>query len=99
MSRSGTVLTASRFLGHSRLFSLELALLTSIPVITLASFYGLYNVLVSSEQINFNFFYITLITFIFAFFSIKLFVRLIKHFSFRIFVIYRIIFGITIIFL
>ena len=68
MSRSGTVLTASRFLGYSRSFSIELALLTSIPVITLASFYGYIIFLQSSEEINFYFFYITLITFIFAFF-------------------------------
>ena len=97
MSRSGTVLTASRFLGYSRSFSIELALLTSIPVIMLASCYGIYNILISSEKINFYFFYITFITFIFAFFSIKILVKWTKHFSFRIFVIYRIIFGITII--
>ncbi len=99
MSRSGTVLTASRFLGYSRSFSIELSLLTSIPVIMLASCYGIYNILVSSEKINFYFFYITAITFIFAFFSIKILVRWTKHFSFRIFVIYRVIFGITIILL
>jgi undecaprenyl-diphosphatase len=99
MSRSGTVLTASRFLGYSRSFSIELALLTSIPVIMVASCYGVYNILVSSEEINFYFFYITAITFIFAFFSIKILVKWTKHFSFRIFVIYRVIFGIIIILL
>ena len=97
MSRSGTVLTASRFLGYSRNFSIELALLTSIPIITIASGYAIYNILQSNEQVDFYFFYITLLTFIFAFFSIKLFIKWAKHFSFRIFVIYRILFGLLLI--
>ena len=99
MSRSGTIITASRFLGYSRGFSIELALLTSIPVITLASCYGLYGIFISSEEINLYFLYITLITFVFAFLSIKVLLKWAKHFSFRIFVIYRIIFGISIIML
>ncbi|MDC3024016.1 undecaprenyl-diphosphate phosphatase [Alphaproteobacteria bacterium] len=98
MSRSGTIITASRFLGFSRSFSIELALLTSIPVISLASCYGLYNTMTYSKEINLYFLYITLITFIFAFFSIKFLVKWAKHFSFRVFVIYRIIFGIVLIF-
>ncbi len=97
MSRSGTVLTASRFLGYTRTFSIELSLLTSIPIITLASCYAVYNILQSNEQVDFYFFYITLITFIFAFFSIKLFIKWSRHFSFRIFVIYRIVFGLFLI--
>jgi len=97
MSRSGTILTAARFLGYSRSFSVELSLLTSIPVIMLASFYGIYNILITDEKINIYFFYITLITFIFAFFSIRLLVKWTKNFSFRIFVYYRLIFGIGLI--
>ena len=99
MSRSGTVITASRFLGYKRTFSIELALLTSIPVISLASCYGLYNTLISNEVIGFHFFYITVATFIFAFLSIKLLIKWTKYFSFRIFVVYRIIFGFTLILL
>ena len=88
MSRSGTIITASRFLGYSRSFSIELALLTSIPIISLASCYGLYSTLISSQEINRDFLYITLITFLFAFVSIKFLVRWAKRFSFKIFVIY-----------
>ena len=97
MSRSGTVITGARFLGYTRTFAIKLALLTSIPVISLASCYGLYKVLISSQQIYFEFFYITLITFICAFFSIKFLLNWIKYFSFRIFVIYRLCFGIILI--
>ena len=80
MSRSGTVLTASRFLGYTRTFSIEIALLTSIPVITVASCYAIYNILQSNEQVDFYFFYITIITFIFAFFSIKLLIKWVNIF-------------------
>ena len=97
MSRSGTILTASRFLGYTRTFSIEIALLTSIPVITVASCYAIYNISLSNEQVDLYFFYITIITFIFAFFSINLLMRWVKHFSFRIFVIYRILFGLLLI--
>ena len=99
MSRSGTVITGARFLGFTRTFAIKLALLTSIPVISLASCYGLYSVLASSQKIHFEFFYITSITFLCAFFSIKFLLKWIKHFSFRIFVIYRICLGILLIIL
>ena len=99
MSRSGTVITGARFLGFTRTFAIKLALLTSIPVISLASCYGLYSVLASSQKIHFEFFYITSITFLCAFFSIKFLLKWIKHFSFRIFVIYRLCLGVLLIIL
>jgi len=94
MSRSGTVITAARFLGYSRSYSTQLALLTSIPIIFFSSCFGLYKVFLSNQFINLNFVFIVLITFICAFISIKFLVRWVKYFSFRIFVIYRIFFGI-----
>ena len=95
MSRSGTVLTASRFLGYTRAFSIELALLTSIPIITLASCYAIYNILQSNEQVDFYFFY-NFDNFYICIFFYKTFNKMGKHFSFRIFVIYRIVFGLFI---
>ena len=56
MSRAGTVITASRFLGYTRVFSIKLALLTSIPIIFMASSYGLYKLLISGQQIYLSFF-------------------------------------------
>ena len=97
MSRSGTIITGARFLGYTRLFSVKISLLTSIPVISLASCYGLFEIFVSNQKIYFDFIYITFFTFICAFFSIKFIIRWIKYFSFRVFSIYRILFGIFLI--
>ena len=94
MSRAGTVITASRFLGYTRVFSIKLALLTSIPIIFMASSYGLYKLLISGQQIYLSFFFITFTTFVISFFSIKFLLKWINFFSFRIFVIYRLCFGI-----
>ena len=93
MSRSGTVITGARFLGYNRIFSIKLALLTSIPIILLAACYGVYEVVMSSKKIQYEFFYITFITFFCAFFTIKFLLRWVKYFSFRIFVVYRLFFG------
>ncbi len=93
MSRSGTVITGARFLGYNRIFSIKLALLTSIPIILLSACYGVYEVFMSSKKIQYEFFYITFITFFCAFFTIKFLLRWVKYFSFRIFVVYRLFFG------
>ena len=93
MSRSGTVITAARYFGYSRFFSIKLALLTSIPIIFLSSIYGLYEVFLTDNKINYDFVYIAFITFICAYFSIKFLLKWTEYFSFRVFVIYRIFFG------
>ena len=97
MSRSGSVITGARFLGYTRVFSMKLALLTSIPVISIAACYGVYKVFISSQQIHFYFFYITFLTFLFALISIKFLLKWIGYFSFRVFAIYRVCFGILLI--
>lgn len=99
MSRAGTVITMARYLGYTRSFSIKLALLTSIPIILLASLYGIYNVFISNQKIQYEFFLIALLTFIFAYFSIIFLLKWVKYFSFKVFVIYRIFFGILLIIL
>ena len=99
MSRAGTVITMARYLGCTRSFSIKLALLTSMPIIFLASLYGIYNVFISNQKIQYEFFLIALLTFIFAYFSIIFLLKWVKYFSFKVFVIYRIFFGILLIIL
>ena len=99
MSRAGTVITMARYLGYTRSFSIKLALLTSIPIILLASLYGIYNLFISNQKIQYEFFLIALLTFIFAYFSIIFLLKWVKYFSFKVFVIYRIFFGILLIIL
>ena len=99
MSRAGTVITMARYLGCTRSFSIKLALLTSMPIILLASLYGIYNVFISNQKIQYEFFLIVLLTFIFAYFSIIFLLKWVKYFSFKVFVIYRIFFGILLIIL
>ncbi|MEC8100369.1 MAG: undecaprenyl-diphosphate phosphatase [Pseudomonadota bacterium] len=94
MSRSGTIITAARFYGYSRSFSIKLALLTSVPIISIASLYGIYQTFVLDVSVNYYFFFVTILTFLFSFTSIKLLVRWISFFSFRIFVFYRLCFGV-----
>ena len=96
MSRSGTVITAMRFLGINRKLSITFSLLTGIPVLLAACFFGIYKFINLS---NFNFiklFFIVSISFFTAIVTIHFFYKWIEKFSFRIFSIYRVLLGILI---
>ena len=96
MSRSGTVITAMRFLGINRKLSITFSLLTGIPVLLAACVFGIYK-LVNLSDLNFiKLFLIITISFLSAIITIHFFYKWIKKFSFRIFSIYRIILGILI---
>ena len=60
MSRSGTVITAMRFLGINRKLSITFSLLTGIPVLLAACFFGFYQA-INIYNLNFSklFFIIT----------------------------------------
>ena len=96
MSRSGTIITAMRFLGISRKLSITFSLLTGIPVLLAACFFGIYK-MVNLSDLNFiKLFFIIVISFFSAITSIHFFYKWIEKFSFRIFSIYRILLGISI---
>ena len=97
MSRSGTIITAMRFLGMERKFSIKFSLLTSIPVLLLACSYSVYQVLINYQIFIFKFLIIVIISFITALISINFFLLWVNKFSFRIFSIYRILLGLLII--
>ena len=66
MSRSGTVITAMRFLGINRKLSITFSLLTGIPVLLAACVFGIYKIINLS---NLNFIKLILYSYNFIFFS------------------------------
>ena len=96
MSRSGTVITAMRFLGIDRKLSITFSLLTGIPVLLAACCFGFYKA-VNLANLNFiKLTFIIAVSFLTAILTIHLFFKWIEKFSFRIFSIYRILLGIFI---
>ena len=96
MSRSGTVITAMRFLGINRKLSITFSLLTGIPVLLAACIFGIYKI-VNLSNLNFiKLFLIITISFLSAIITIHFFYKWIEKFSFRIFSVYRVLLGILI---
>ncbi len=94
VSRSGIVITASRFLKFDRVESSKIAFYLSIPALAGASVLGFKDVI--DDQINFDavFIFSTLASFLFSYFTIKYFLIYVKVFSLSFFVIYRIVLSI-----
>ena len=94
VSRSGIVITASRFLKFDRVESSKIAFYLSIPALAGASVLGFKDVI--DDQINFDtlFVFSTLASFLFSYFTIKYFLIYVKMFSLSFFVIYRIVLSI-----
>ena len=94
VSRSGIVITASRFLKFDRVESSKIAFYLSIPALAGASVLGFKDVI--DDLINFDtiFIFSTSASFIFSYFTIKYFLIYVKMFSLSFFVIYRIVLSI-----
>ena len=94
VSRSGIVITASRFLKFDRVESSKIAFYLSIPALAGASVLGFKDVF--QDQINFDtiFIFSTSASFLFSYFTIKYFLIYVKMFSLSFFVIYRIVLSI-----
>ncbi len=94
VSRSGIVITASRFLKFDRVESSKIAFYLSIPALAGASVLGFKDVI--DDQINFDaiFIFSTSASFLFSYFTIKYFLIYVKIFSLSFFVIYRIVLSI-----
>ncbi len=98
VSRSGIVITASRFLKFDRVESSKIAFYLSIPALAGASVLGFKDVI--DDQINFDaiFIFSTSASFLFSYFTIKYFLIYVKMFSLSFFVIYRIVLSIILFF-
>ena len=94
VSRSGIVITASRFLKFDRVESSKIAFYLSIPALAGASVLGFKDIIY--DQINFDaiFIFSTSASFLFSYFTIKYFLIYVKMFSLSFFVIYRIVLSI-----
>ena len=94
VSRSGIVITASRFLKFDRVESSKIAFYLSIPALAGASVLGFKDVI--DDQIIFDtiFIFSTSASFLFSYFTIKYFLIYVKMFSLSFFVIYRIVLSI-----
>ena len=94
VSRSGIVITASRFLKFDRVESSKIAFYLSIPALASASVLGFKDVI--DDKINFDsiFIFSTSGSFLFSYFTIKYFLIYVKMFSLSFFVIYRIVLSI-----
>ncbi len=100
VSRSGITITGARILKFKRYDAAKISFMLSIPTLAAVSLFGLHN-LIKTEDFNFSFLIIAsmILSFLFSFITIKYFLIYIKTFSLNIFVIYRIILGISLLFL
>ena len=94
VSRSGIVITASRFLRFNRYESTKISFYLSIPVIAGASFLGLKDLYKESIDFNSMILFSVFLSYVFSFFTIKYFLIYVKKFDLKIFVLYRILLSI-----
>jgi undecaprenyl-diphosphatase len=97
VSRSGITITGARIFGFSRMDSVKISFLMSIPILTVITIYNLKNIIAED---NLELSIINLISIIFSFtfsyLTIKFFLDLLRKFSLTFFVIYRVILGLII---
>ena len=96
-SRSGSCIIAFRLMGENRKNSSVMSLYLGIPIILISFLSNIRDIDVI--QFNFNLLIIFIFTFIFAYLTLKLFITYINDIGFKPFVIYRLIFGLIILFL
>ena len=90
VSRSGIVITASRFLNFDRIDSSKIAFYLSIPALGGASFLGLKDLFKTGIILNSIFIYSIILSFIISYLTIKYFLVYIKNFNLNLFIYYRI---------
>ena len=90
VSRSGIVITASRFLNFDRIDSSKIAFYLSIPALGGASFLGLKDIFKTGIILNSIFIYSIILSFIISYLTIKYFLVYIKNFNLNLFIYYRI---------
>ena len=90
VSRSGIVITTSRFLNFDRIDSSKIAFYLSIPALGGASFLGLKDVFETGIILNLIFIYSIILSFIISYLTIKYFLFYVKNFNLNLFAYYRI---------
>ena len=96
-SRSGSCIIAFRLMGENRKSSSVMSLYLGMPIILISFLSNIRDIDVI--QFDFNIIIIFVLTFVFAYLTLKLFINYINNIGFKPFVIYRLIFGLLILFL
>ena len=89
VSRSGIVITASRFLNFDRVDSSKISFYLSIPALAGASVLSMKDIINTNVDMNFLFIFAVLLSFIISYLTIKYFLIYVRSFNLNIFVYYR----------
>ncbi len=97
VSRSGIIITGSRFLKFNRIDSAKISFLMSIPALGFWSIYGFYDLIKQNNNfLNISAILTAFLSFIFSYLTIKYFLVYLKKFNLSLFVVYRLILGVMI---
>ena len=91
-SRSGVVITGSRFLNFNRFDAAKISFILSIPALLGASVLTLKESFLIEQTFNLNIFFSIFFSYIFSYLTIKYFLIYIKNFYLNIFVFFRFLF-------
>ena len=95
VSRSGIIITGTRFLKFNRIDSAKISFLLSIPALGGWSLYGFYDLISQNNKLlNISAILTAFLSFIFSYLTIKYFLIYLKKFNLSLFVVYRIVLGI-----
>jgi len=89
VSRSGIVITASRFLNFDRVDSSKISFYLSIPALAGASVLSMKDIVNTNIDMNFLFIFAVILSFIVSYLTIKYFLIYVRNFNLNLFVYYR----------
>ena len=89
VSRSGIIITASRFLNFDRVDSSKISFYLSIPALAGASVLSMKDIINTNIDMNFLFIFAVLLSFIVSYLTIKYFLIYVRDFNLNLFVYYR----------
>ena len=89
VSRSGIIITASRFLNFDRVDSSKISFYLSIPALAGASVLSMKDIINTNIDMNFLFIFAVLLSFVISYLTIKYFLIYVRNFNLNIFVYYR----------
>ena len=89
VSRSGIIITASRFLNFDRVDSSKISFYLSIPALAGASVLSMKDIVNTNIDMNFLFIFAVLLSFVISYLTIKYFLIYVRNFNLNIFVYYR----------
>ena len=89
VSRSGIIITASRFLNFDRVDSSKISFYLSIPALAGASVLSMKDIIDTNIDMNFLFIFAVLLSFFVSYLTIKYFLIYVRNFNLNLFVYYR----------